>query len=252
MTRKKFAIIPFVLVFVLGYCLFFNKKTVSEPDKIYFVTSAQYPPFEYMDGTELKGFDIDLAKLIAKQLGKEAVFENTSFSAVLPTVASLPNRVGIATLTITPERQKNFDFTDPYYFEGMAAVYKQSNPVHSLDQLKGKKMAAQLGSVMELWLHDHFPNESITALDNNNQAIEALLAGQIDAVLIDNVQARVFSKKHPALAYHTLAKAEQGYGLALPKNSTLTHSINQALHQLQAQGKIGALETFWLKGDAWN
>ncbi|KGP63063.1 amino acid ABC transporter substrate-binding protein [Legionella norrlandica] len=215
---------------------------------LHFSTSAEYPPFEYVEYGELKGFDIDLAKLIAKELGKKAVFDNRQFSAVLPAVNSGQDDIAIATITITEERKKNFDFSNPYYFEGMAAVFHASHPVMEPDQLKGKKIAVQLGSVMEIWLHQNFPEAEITVLDNNNQAIEALNVGHVDVVLMDGAQGNVYSKKHPGLTYSIIAKAQDGYGLALKKGSPLTAEINLALEKIKAKGEIQKLESIWLKG----
>ncbi|HEN5492476.1 TPA: amino acid ABC transporter substrate-binding protein, partial [Legionella pneumophila] len=213
-----------------------------------FSTSAEYPPFEYIENGEIKGFDIDLAKLIAKELGKEAVFDNMQFSTVLPALNSGQDDVAIATITITEERKKNFDFSIPYYFEGMAAVFDISQPVKEISQLTGKKIAVQLGSVMEIWLHQNFPNAEITALDNNNQAIEALIAGHVDVVLMDGAQGGVYSKKYPGLSYSILAKANEGYGLVLRKDSPLRDEINSALENLKAKGEIQKLESIWIKG----
>lgn len=70
---------------------------------------------------------------------------------------------------------------------------------------------------MEIWLHQNFPKAEITALDNNNQAIEALIAGHVDVVLMDGAQGGVYSKKYPGLSYSILAKANEGYGLVLKK-----------------------------------
>ncbi|HEM0493021.1 TPA: amino acid ABC transporter substrate-binding protein, partial [Legionella pneumophila] len=213
-----------------------------------FSTSAEYPPFEYIENGEIKGFDIDLAKLIAKELGKEAVFDNMQFSTVLPALNSGQDDVAIATITITEERKKNFDFSIPYYFEGMAAVFDISQPVKEISQLTGKKIAVQLGTVMEIWLHQNFPNAEITALDNNNQAIEALIAGHVDVVLMDGAQGGVYSKKYPGLSYSILAKANEGYGLVLKKGSPLRDEINSALENLKAKGEIQKLESIWIKG----
>lgn len=219
-----------------------SKKT------LHFSTSAEYPPFEYNDHGEIKGFDIDLAKLIAKELGKEAVFDNMQFSTVLPAVSSGQDDIAIATITVTEDRKKNFDFSEPYYFEGMASVYKSNQSITTPEQLKGKKIAVQLGSVMELWLKQNYPEVEITALDNNNQAIEALIADHVDVVLMDGAQGRIFSNKHQGLSYSVIAKADSGYALAVKKDSPLTAEINQALQKLKAHGEIQKLETFWLKG----
>lgn len=224
----------------------------KNPNEIHFATSAEYPPFEYKVNGVFKGFDIDLAQAIAKELGKKAVFDNMQFSTILPAIASGQDDAAIATITITSERQKNFDFTTAYYFEGMSAIYKSNNPIHNENQLVGKKMAAQLGSIMEIWLRKHFPMSDITAFNSNNLAIEALLAGHVDVVVMDGAQGHVYSKKHPGLSFTEIAKAEDGYGIALKKDSPLTAQINRALKKLEAQGTIEALKAKWLSGASWS
>ncbi|HAT1774836.1 amino acid ABC transporter substrate-binding protein [Legionella pneumophila] len=237
-----------LLLLISSFILISSCGEQKNQNTLRFSTSAEYPPFEYIENGEIKGFDIDLAKLIAKELGKEAVFDNMQFSTVLPALNSGQDDVAIATITITEERKKNFDFSIPYYFEGMAAVFDISQPVKEISQLTGKKIAVQLGTVMEIWLHQNFPNAEITALDNNNQAIEALIAGHVDVVLMDGAQGGVYSKKYPGLSYTILAKANEGYGLVLKKGSPLRDEINSALENLKAKGEIQKLESIWIKG----
>ncbi|HHT9918395.1 TPA: ABC transporter substrate-binding protein [Legionella pneumophila] len=237
-----------LLLLISSFILISSCNEQKNQNTLRFSTSAEYPPFEYIENGEIKGFDIDLAKLIAKELGKEAVFDNMQFSTVLPALNSGQDDVAIATITITEERKKNFDFSIPYYFEGMAAVFDISQPVKEISQLTGKKIAVQLGTVMEIWLHQNFPNAEITALDNNNQAIEALIASHVDVVLMDGAQGGVYSKKYPGLSYSILAKANEGYGLVLKKGSPLRDEINSALENLKAKGEIQKLESIWIKG----
>lgn len=127
-------------LFLLAICISLSScKTKDSENSLHFATSAEYPPFEYSDHGNIKGFDIDLAKLIAKELGKKAVFDNMQFSTVLPAISSGQDDVAIATITITDARKVNFDFSDPYYFEGMASVYHSSQPITTPSQLTGKK-----------------------------------------------------------------------------------------------------------------
>ncbi len=236
------AILPFASLLISG-C-----HEQKNPHELHFATFAEYPPFEYGSQGEIKGFDIDLAKIVAKKLGKKAVFDNMQFSTILPAVSSGQDDAAIATITITPDRKKNFDFTTPYYFEGMAAIYKKNNPAKTVAQLADKKMAAQLGSVMEIWLRKHFPDGEIIALNSNNQAIEALIAGHVDVVLMDGAQGAIYSQKHPELSYKIITKAKNGYGIALKKGSPLTAEMNQALKTLESQGEIEKLKSKWLGG----
>src|SRR3990167_11330273 len=86
-------------------------------NELHVVTSAEYPPFEYVENGQLRGFDIDLVKLVAKKLGMKVVFDNVQFSTVLASLGSGKADMAISTITITPLRAKNFDYSDPYYFE---------------------------------------------------------------------------------------------------------------------------------------
>lgn len=234
---------------VLSFCILLIGCSESTNHQVLrFATSAEYPPFEYNDHGEIKGFDIDLAKLIAKELGKEAVFDDMKFSTVLSALNAGQDDLAISTITITPQREKNFDFSTPYYFEGMAAVYPAHQPVTEAAQLKGKKTAVQLGSVMEIWLREHYPDVQMTAFDSNTQAIEALLAGHVNVVLMDAAQGNVFSKKHSGLSYSVIAKAENGYALAFKKGSPLKASVDHALEKLKENGEIERLEKIWLTG----
>lgn len=239
-----------ISLLILGLSLNISScNQAKDQETLRFATSAEYPPFEYNDHGAIKGFDIALAQLIAQKLGKKAVFDNIQFSTVLPAVNSGQDDVAISTITITTDRQKNFDFSEPYYFEAMALIYKNHSELKNPAALGGKKIAVQLGSVMELWLRQKYPTNELVAFDNNNQAIEALIADHVDAVLVDGVQGAVFSKKHPHLSYAIIGKADAGYGLALKKGSPLTVQINQALQQLQASGALKQLELQWIKGE---
>ncbi len=214
-----------------------------------FATSAEYPPFEYKVNGELKGFDIDLAKLIAKELGKEAVFIDMQFSTILPALQNGQVDAAIATITVTEERKQQFAFSELYYFDGIAAVFKTSQPVKTKASLKDKKIACQLGSTMEIWLKKNNFATHLHTMDNNIQAIEALKADHVEVILMDAAQAHIFSQKNPNLSYQFIEQSTDGYAVAMPKGSPLLPEINQALVNLQAKGEIAKLEQKWLKGD---
>ncbi|KTC85145.1 substrate-binding periplasmic protein [Legionella brunensis] len=236
--------IIFIGFFIVGLN---NKDAKSPATIIHFATAAEYPPFEYKDHEVLKGFDIDLAELIAHKMGKKAVFDNLPFSSILPALNSRKVDAAISTITITEERKNNFDFSHPYYFDGIAVVFRKKAPIHTLSQFAGKKLVAQLGSTMEVWLKKHAADSAILVMDNNNQAIEALKAGHVDAVLMDGEQGAIFTQKNPSFSYAIIAQSENGYGIACPKNSPLTIEINNILSTLKENGDIEKLKNKWLK-----
>lgn len=243
------------LFFIIGFAVLVSwcYASISQENVkyIHFAVAAEYPPFEYNDHGEIKGFDIDLARLIAKKLNREAMFDVMQFSSILPALNTNQVDAAISTITITKQRKENFDFSEPYYYESMAAVFPEKNPVKDPKELANKKIAVQLGSTMEIWLKKNVPNSTLQVMDNNNQTIAALKAGHVDLVLMDGVQGMVFSQKNPGLSYVLIVKSEDGYGLALKKNSSLTQKINHALYKLEQSGELAALKNKWFGDMKW-
>ena len=213
-----------------------------------FAISAEYPPFEYIEKGETKGFDIDVAKFIGKRLGMEVVFENRAFNTIFPLLDHGQVDAAISTITASTERRKSFDFSEVYYKSDLATIFKEQMPITTVAQLEGKKVACQLGSTMELWLKAHLPSASRVAMDHTNQAVEALKAGHVDTVLIDEVQAVMIIQKTPGLSYAVLAPADEGYAIAFKKGSIHREAVDRALKTLIADGELKKLEDKWLKG----
>jgi len=235
------------------FCLFFIVLTACKPQSssqtLTFGTSAEYPPFEYRVNDELRGFDIELAQLIAKELGKEAVFKEMQFSTILPALQNGQIDAAIATITITPDRKRHFGFSHIYYYDGIATVYKkEANPIKNKDALTGKKIGCQLGSTMEIWLKKNGFTQNVMTMDNTNQLIEALKANHIEVALMDAAQGRLFSKKNTSLLYHIIDQSEDGYAVVTQKDAPLLTEINQAIDRLKEKGEIAKLEEKWLTG----
>jgi polar amino acid transport system substrate-binding protein len=218
----------------------------KDPSSLTFAVSGDYPPYEYYENGKLVGFDIDLARLIGQELGKSVIFQDMQASTLFASLGSNQIDAAISTLTITEDRAKNFDFSTPYYFEGLAAVFPSDHPILNQDDLKGKKIATQLGSTMEIWLKKNIPDAEIVTVDSNIQGVEALKAHHVDLVFVDGAQAAIFSKKNPSLSYAMITQAEAGYGIALSKNSPLKKEIDEALKQLKEKGEIQKLKEKWL------
>ncbi|MDR1235785.1 MAG: ABC transporter substrate-binding protein, partial [Holosporaceae bacterium] len=206
---------------------------------------ADYPPFEYYENGEIVGFDVDLAKLIAQKLGKKAVFEDMQFAAILASLQNGMVDAAASAMAATDERRKNYDFSEEYYSESFASVYKKDHPI-TKTQLANAKIVCQLGSTMEIWLRKNIPHVSLTTVDNNNQAMESLKAGHVECVFIDEIQASAFCEKNPDLSYSPVAASGSGYAVAVKKKSPLKDEINDALKKLTAEGETEKLQKKWL------
>lgn len=241
--------INFKSVFLIGLSLCLSACNKGNDGELLRVaTSAEYPPFEYLQGDKVIGFDIDLARLIGKKLGKPVEFVNMQFSSILPSLSSHQVDMALSTITITKQRAAKLAFSKPYFHEQMAVVYSEKSPVLNPNDLCGKKVAAQLGTTMAMWLDAKVKCATVVLMDNNPMAIEALKVGQFDAVVMDGTQAVIFAKKNTGLASHPIAKSADGYGIAFPKHSSWVKKVNTALKQLEEEGEIEKLKQKWLHG----
>ena len=241
---KKIAII--IAACIVSICM--SGCSDKKPDnQIIFAASADYPPFEYNDKGLMVGFDIDLGRLIAKELGKEAVFKDMQFSAIFLALNDGSIDAGISSIGSTPEREKTFDFSDGYYAADFAILYAAKSPLAK--SLDGKKIACQLGSIMEAWLKENAPSAKISLVASNNHAVEALKAGHIDGVIMDYLQAMEFAKQNPGLTHFILSNADvnsDAYRVAFKKGSGLKDQVNHAIKHLKENGELDALAKKWL------
>ncbi|MDR1910253.1 MAG: ABC transporter substrate-binding protein [Holosporales bacterium] len=237
---------PFCKIFfaIASFVLVCTKSGATE-DTIRFVTCADYPPFEYFTDGEIVGFDIDLARLVARKLGKTAVFENMPFSAMFAALQNGMVDVGVSTITATAERRKNIDFSSPYYTGSLVVLFRKGEPVADKTQLSQQKVACQLGTTMEIWLKDHVPNAERVIMDNNNQVVQAVISGHVRCGLMETSQAKAFSAK-TGLQWNEIACCDAGYAFAFKKGSPLRKDFEAALAELQAEGEIQKLGQKWL------
>ncbi|ABV88710.1 basic amino acid ABC transporter substrate-binding protein [Shewanella pealeana] len=207
-------------------------------------TNASFPPFEYVGGAsgdEIMGFDIDLAKQIAKDAGKTLKVENMNFDSLI--VALNAGKVDFIAsgMTITPERQASVDFSEPYYeATQMVLVNKDNNSINSLDDLKGKHIAVQLGSTGDIMAKSY--SQQVTAFNSGFEAVMELKNAKVDLVLFDSEPAISFLEKNPQLKMVELDFSPEFYGFAVAKDKVeLLNSINSSLSIMKQNGGYDAL-----------
>ena len=216
----------------------------TEGGVLVFGTNAEFPPFEYVgDDGEPDGFDVALIKAVGEKLGMEVQVENMEFDSL---VSSIGNRIdgAIAGMTVTDDRKEQVDFSDPYYEAVQYVIVAADSDVTTADDLKNKTIGSQLGTTGMILSEDI---EGVTA-QTYNRAIDAvndLVNGRVDAVIIDKNPAEVFNTKFEGKV-KIIDGAEFGfeteeYAIALPKGSELVDQINQALEDLKADGTFDAL-----------
>ncbi len=219
-------------------------------------TSADFPPFEFVaeNGT-IMGFDIDIAKEIAKKLGVELKVVDMDFDALIPALQDGKIDLIIAGMSITEERKKVVDFSEPYFEADQAILVRADSEIASLDDLKGKKVGVQSGTTGEDWAVTNLVEAGITSEENLYSydkfiaAVEALRIGHLDAVVMDAPVAKTFVKKYPELKIAFIVKTGEVYGIAVRKGEAeLLDLINEVLKELKETGKLDKLVEKWFGG----
>lgn len=207
-------------------------------------TNAEFPPFEYVgDDGEPDGFDIALIKAIGEKLGYEVVVENMEFASLVGSIGTKID-VAIAGMTIDEERLQSVDFSDPYYDAIQYVIVPEGSDIKTAADLEGKKIGVQLGTTGDYAVEEI---EGATAAQYNKgvDAVNDLLNGRVDCVIIDKNPALVFESEYEgivALPGDQFDFAVEQYAIALPKGDTeLAQKINKALDELKEDGTYDAL-----------
>ena len=223
----------------------------AEKNVLTMATNAEFPPFEYLEGEEIVGADIEIAKAIAEKLGMELEITNIDFDAALTGAATGKYDMAVAGITANDERRQNMNFSDDYYTASQAIIVMADGDIKVAADLEGKTVSCQEGTTGEQYLLDN--NYTIQSFKTGAEAISALTAGKVDAVVIDDAVARALSEKQEGkTVVLEEALTQEAYAIALKKgNDELTEKINGALSALKEEGVIAQIfEKYELPYDA--
>ncbi len=274
-------IISLILVLAMLACTGAMFASCSNKDTIIVQTNAFFAPFEYYDGTEIKGVDVDIMNMVAEKMGKEVQFNNVEFSAIIDNVkAGEVCDAGAAGITVTDERKEKVDFSTPYYTSVQYVIYKKSdtsivtrgegeNAYIVWEALAGKKIGTQTDTTGWIYTDGEInatedndygyagvlygTNTVLKNYDTAQIAADSIIANQIDAVIIDELPAQYIVSKNDDLVCLPLyyageteaedAPVEEQYAICVTKGNTeLLNAINEVLATLMVKGEDGKTE----------
>src|SRR3954465_6179811 len=237
---KKFGLVSLFLILTLFIAACGSKETTGEKaadsEKVYKVgVDTTYPPFEYKDGNEYKGIDIDLINAIAKNQGFKIELSPMDFGGIIPAMQANQLDVAIAGMSITDERKKVVDFSTAYFDAGLTVVVKKDNSTtKSVNDLKGKTVAVKKGTTGAKFAQDNASKLGINVVQFNDSPamFQEVSNGNADALIED----------YPVISY-AIAQKDLGlkivgdrlngdqYGIAVLKgqNKDLLEKINKGL-----------------------
>ena len=228
---KKFLVLVF-LCFMLCGC-------ERREDKLIMVTEAGFAPYEYYSDGKIVGVDVDIAREIAREMGKRLVVKDVSFDSIITEVKSGKSDIGAAGISYTEERAKSVDFSINYTDSKQVVVVRKNSSIQTIDNIKGKKIAVQLGSIADMFVTDEYSSSVIVRQKKYLAAIQDLKDSKVDCVVMDELPAKSILLENSDLKILDDAVSEDAYGIIVDKgNKELLDIINRVIKRLRDEGKI--------------
>lgn len=217
-------------------------------------TNATFPPYESYEGNDIVGIDADIAKAIADKLGLKLEIQDMEFNSIITAVQSGKADLGLAGMTVTDERKESVDFSDPYYEAVQYVILPEGSEIATADDLVGKTIGVQLGTTGDFIASD-IADTTVSQYNKAVDAVNDLINGKVDCVIIDKNPALVFESKFEgqvtAVDGAQFGFEAEEYAIAMPKgDSALVEQVNAALAEIKADGTFDQLVATYIESNS--
>ncbi|MFI5696960.1 ABC transporter substrate-binding protein [Kribbella sp. NPDC051586] len=226
--------------------------TLVKPGKLTVCTHLPYKPFQYKDGTDVVGFDVDLLNLVADDLGLKQDVVNIEWAQVTSGAAFQAKKcdMGMGAMTITKERQAAISITDPYMDATQVLMAKKDSGIKSLADLRGKKLGAQADTTGKKYADENAAANGYTVIPFNDLALQEnnVKSGRVAAAINDNGVLYDFVKDNPDMAVVAEFNTGEQYGFGALKDGSgpkLVSKFNDLLTKAKSDGKYNEIYKKW-------
>ena len=225
--------------------------TTVEDGKLHMATNATFPPYESIaDDGSFEGIDVDIAGKIAEKLGLELVVDDMEFGSIITSVQTGKEDIAMAGLTVTDERKQNVDFTDSYATGVQVVIVPEDSDIKTIDDLQGKLIGCQESTTGYLYTTDDYGEDMVTAFPSGTSAVQALLTGKIDCVVIDKQPAEAYVAQNEGLKILDTEYVTENYAIGVSKDNTaLRDAVNNALKELIDDGTVQSILDQYIKAE---
>ncbi|MEU8825593.1 basic amino acid ABC transporter substrate-binding protein [Streptomyces sp. NPDC048636] len=222
--------------------------SLVQSGKLTTCTHLPYAPFQSKEGDKIVGFDVDLVDFIASALKVKQEIVDTPFEGIQSGEDLNANKCDVAAagMTINEVREKNLDFSDPYFEATQALVTKKGKPYSSLGDLDGRKLAVQQGTTGEVYAQKHAKGAKLVQFEDLALLLTAVKTGQVDAGVNDNGVLYDYVKDNPDTEVTAEFNTGEQYGIAVRTgNDALRKKINKVLKQARSDGRYDRIYKKW-------
>lgn len=215
-------------------------------------TDSPYPPMEFEVDGEFTGFDIELMRAIAEEMGLDLAVINSGFDPITSGTAMQSGDCDIAaaSITITEEREANIDFSDPYFVADQSLLVKRDAGIATLGDLSGRNLGVQTGTTGEAYAQDNASGATIVSFDAPGDLFIALEAGEIEGILQDIVVNADRLLSDDTVTLVETYPTDENYGFAVKEEGSedLLTAVNAALATLRDGDSYDSIYNEWFGG----
>lgn len=230
--------------------------TTAVKGELHMATNAAFPPYEMVkdDGT-FEGIDVEIATKIAEKLGLTLVVDDMDFGTVIAAVKTGKSDIAMAGMTVTESRQEEVDFTTNYATGVQVIIVKEGSVIKTVDDLTGKMIGTQEATTGYIYCsapveEGGYGEDFVTAYTNGATAVQSLIEGKVDCVIIDSQPAKEFVKANKGLVILETPFANEDYAIGVSKtNTALTAAVNKALKELIDDGTVQSILDKYIKAN---
>ncbi|MHB1274739.1 MAG: basic amino acid ABC transporter substrate-binding protein [Candidatus Humimicrobiaceae bacterium] len=222
-----------------------SKVTTIKSGVLIVGSDCTWQPMEFIEGDKIVGFDVDLTNAIAEKLGLKLDYQNTAWDGMFPAVVAHKFDMIISSITITDDRKKEMDFSDPYYRVDQSVSVKKDSGIDSVEKMNGKKAGVQIGTTGEAEAKK-MSGVTVQTYDDIIMAFEDLRAGRVDAIICDSPVGDAYAVKNPDFTIGFKVITDENYGMGFAKDTPeLVKAVNLALKAIKEDGTYDKISETW-------
>ncbi len=252
--KKTLTILALAMLFLISIAGCEKKKDVAEMTALAKIkkagtitigTSPDYPPFESIDDKgNIVGFDVDIAKAVAEELGVEAKFVNMGFDTIITAVKNGQVDLGVSSFSVSEERKMSIDFSKPYITSSQVILVKKDSTVKTKEDLVGAVVAAQMGTT-GAEAAKKIEKAELKIVNDYNVATMMLDNGSVKAVVLDVAIAKELASRHDFRAIEQPLNNEETAIVIRKGNDNLRAEIDKAIDKIMADGRYKKIKETW-------
>lgn len=213
---------------------------IKNNGKVVMATNAEFEPFEYQEGNEIVGIDVEISKKIAEKLGVKLEITNTSFDSLPMELQTGKCDFVAAGMSYDEDKAKNISFSDPYFDAGQSIIVLKDSDIKGPDDLNGKKVGVQLGTTGDKYCTEELKDVEVNRMNKAVDAVTDLINGKIDAVVVDDFPAqKLVDKNSDKIIKLEKALTVEQYHIAVPKDDEeMLKVVNEVLKEMKDSGEL--------------